>query len=249
MSLLREYIKELLVEDMDRRQALAKDLEASENWPTKKASKHRRYQFDPSKALPSGKVLKKAFHKHADQTFMNSLTTVHWADNPTMIKNMLKASSRDEVSTSAYLPGELKKTGTGAYGNYGLEIKGHISLLANNMDAINTGGSRDFEVDIGLYANPHRTASSGKNKGVKKTYAPSAYSSDKESIVVLDKSDWNPQGADDGVYNNEALVDNWKPVAVIISHEENYEDGELEELEAFAKEHDLEVKRTKGLLG
>ena len=246
MKLLREYIRELLVEDTDRRQALAKDLEASENWPTKTADRHRRHQFDASKALPSGRVLKKAFHKHADQAFMNSLTTVHWADNPTMIKNMLKASSKDEISASAYLPGELKNTGTGAYGAYGLEIKGHISLLANNMDAINTGGHRDFETDIGV-DDSHRTASSGKNKGVKKTYTPSAYGNDKDAIVALDKSDWNPQGADDGVYNNEALVDNWSPVAIIISHEENYEDGDLEELEGFAAEHGLEVKRTKGM--
>lgn len=243
MSLLREYIRGLLIEDAARRQALAKDLEASENWPTKTADRHRRHQFDASKALPSGRVLKKAFHKHADPTFMNSLTTVHWADNPTMIKSMLKASSKDEVSASAYLPGELKNTGTGAYGNYGLEIKGHISLLANNMDAINTGGQRDFAGDD----DSHRTKSSGKNKGVKKTYIPSAYGNDRDAIVVLDKSDWNPQGADEGVSNNEALVDNWKPVAIIISHEENYEEGELEEMESFAAEHDIEIKRTKGM--
>lgn len=241
--LLREYIRELLVEDAGRRQALAKDLEASENWPTKTADRHRRHQFDASKALPSGRVLKQAFHKHADPAFMNSLTTVHWADNPDMVLSLLKGSSKDEISTSAYLPGELKDTGTGAYGAYGLEIKGHISLLANNMDAINTGGQQDFAGD----GDSHRTKSSGKNKGVKKTYIPSAYGNDKDAIVVLDKSDWNPQGADDGVYNNEALVDNWSPVAVIISHEENYEDGDLEELEGFATEYGLEIKRTKGL--
>ena len=246
MNLLREYVRELLTEDQSRRQALAKDLEGSEHWPTKIASRHRRHDFDPSAALPSGRVLKQAFHKHVDPAFLSSLTTVHWADNPTMIKNMLKASSKDEVSTSAYLPGELKNTGTGAYGAYGLEIKGHISLLANNMDAINTGGHRDFETGMGE-DDSHRTASSGKNKGVKKTYIPSAYSSDKESIVVLDKSDWNPQGADDGVYNNEALVDNWKPVAIIVSNEENYEDGDLEILESYADEYGLEIKRTRGM--
>jgi len=241
MNLLREYIRGLLLEDAARRQALAKDLESSENWPTKTADRHRRYQFDPSKALPSGRALKKAFHKHADSAFMNSLITVHWADNPDMILALLKGSNKDEVSTSAYLPGELKDTGTGAYGAYGLEIKGHISLLANSMDAINTGGQRDFANDS------HRTKSSGKNKGVKKTYIPAAYGNDKDAIVVLDKSDWNPQGADDGVYNNEALVDNWQPVAIIISHEENYEDGDLEELEGFAAEYGLEIKRTKGM--
>lgn len=246
MNLLREYIRELINEDAERRQALAKDLAGSDNWPIKKGDRHRRSQFDPELALPSGRVLKKAFHKHADQAFMNSLTTVHWADNPTMIKNLLKGSSKDEISTSAYLPGELKNTGTGAYGAYGLEVKGHISLLSNNMDAINTGSTRDFYDLFGVENDAHRTASSGRNKGVKKTYVPSGYARD-NAIIALDKSDWNPQGADDGVYNNEALVDNWRPVAIIISHEENYGDGDLEEMESFAAEYDLEVKRTKGM--
>jgi len=245
VKLLREYIRETLTEDLARRQALTKDLEDAENWPTKTASKHRRSKFEPGLALPSGRVLKKAFHKHADQSFTNSLTTVHWADNPEMIVTLLKGSSKDEVSTSAYLPGTLKDTGTGAYGAYGLEIKGHISLLANNMDNINTGAH--LPSIGGPEDDSHRTKSSGKNKGVKKTYIPDAYSKDVNPILVLDKSDWNPQGADDGVYNNEALVDNWHPVAIIISNEEDYEDGDVEKLEGYANDLGLEIKRTKGM--
>jgi hypothetical protein len=243
MNLLREYIRELLVEDLARRQALAQDLEGAENWPTKTASKHRRYKHEPSLALPSGRVLKKAFHKHADKSFTNSLTTVHWADNPEMIATLLKGSSKDEISTSAYLPGELESTGTGFFGAFGLEIKGHISLLANDMNQITTGGARDF-VD----ADPHRTQSSGNNKGVKTTYIPDAYASDKNSILVLDKSDWNPFGADDGVTNNEALVDNWKPVAIITSKDYTtfYDDEEWLYIKKLAQEQGLEIKRTKG---
>jgi hypothetical protein len=242
MKLLREYIRNLLTEDAASRQALAKDLEGAENWPTKAASKERDWQFEPSKARLSGRVLKQAFHKHADQSFASSLTTVHWADNPDMISSMLKGSSKDEISTSAYLPGELKNTGTGAYGAYGLEIKGHISLLANSMDDINTGGGLDS-----IYADHHRTASSGKNKGVRKTYVPSAYSDDKNPILVLDKSDWNPSGHFEGIANNEALVDNWHPVAIVISNKESYEDGDAEYLEDLAKEHGLKVKHTEGM--
>ena len=245
-SRVRDYVRRFLAEDPARRQALAKDLEGAENWPTKTASRHRRYQFDSSKALPSGRVLKKAFHKHADQAFMKSLTTVHWADNPDMIATLLKGSSKDEISTSAYLPGELQDTYSGAYGAYGLEIKGHISLLANNMDVINTGGQSDPDYPSD---DSHRTKSSGKNKGVKKTYIPSAYASDKDALVVLDKSDWNPQGSDVGIYNNEALVDNWSPVAIIITNEEYYEDGDVDKLEAYADNFGLEIKRTKGELG
>ena len=64
---------------------------------------------------------------------------------------------------------------------------------------------------------------------------------------MLSKSDWNPYGADDGITNNEALVDNWRPVAIITSNEEYYDDGDMEELARLAKEHGLEIKGTKGM--
>ena len=243
-NLLREYIRKLLSEDLARRQALAKDLESSEEWPMKSGDKHRRSMFDADLQFPAGKVLKKAFHKHADPAFMNSLTTVHWADDPDAILDLLKGSSKDEVSTSAYLPGELSNTGTGAMGKVGLEIKGHISLLANNMDHVVTGGVADFWLLD--RQDPQRSASSGRNKGVKKTYLPKGYARD-TAIVVLDKSDWNPVGAEDGITNNEALVDNWRPVAIVVSHEDSYEDGDMEMLEGFAEEYGLEIKRTKGM--
>ena len=242
MNLLREYIRGLLTEDAKRRQALAKDLKAAEGWPTQTASRHRRYEFESTTALSSGRILKQAFHKHADQSFMNTLITVHWTDYVGMIKKLLEGSSKDEVSASAYLPGELKNTGTGSYGAFGLEIKGHISLLANDMDQIVTGDLRDF---IGV--DPHRTKSSGRNKGVKKTYIPDAYGSDKTPILVLDRDDWNPYGAEDGITNNEALVDNWRPVAIITSNEDSYDDDDWLYIEKLVKRFGLEIKSTKGM--
>ncbi len=244
MSILRKYIRGLLIEDLTRRQALAKDLESSETWPMKTGDKHRRSQFDADSQFDSGRELKKAFHQHADRAFLNTLTTVHWVEYGGALKKMLKGSSRDEVSTSAYLPGELKNTGTGAMGAIGLEVKGHISLLANNMDWIVTGGESDFWLLD--RQEPHRAASSGRNKGVKKTYTPSGYARD-NAIVVLDKDDWDPVGADDGITNNEALVDNWRPVAIVTSNEENYEEDDWLYIEKLAKEYDLEIKSTKGM--
>ena len=248
MNLLREYIKRILSEDITRRQALAKDLEASEKWPMKAGDKHRRSDFNADLQFDSGRELKKAFHKHADRAFLDTLTTVHWTDYPGELKKLIKGSSRDEVSTSAYLPGELENTGTGAMGEFGLEIKGHISLLANNMDWVVTGGISDFWLLD--RQEPHRTASSGRNKGVKKTYTPQGYARD-NAIVVLDKADWNPVGADEGITNNEALVDNWKPVAIWTSREDlrsyGEDDHDWEHMEILAKKYGLEIKSTKGM--
>jgi len=241
-ALIRRYVKGIILEDATRRQALADDLRGAEEWPTQTASRHRRHEFNAGSSLSSGRVLKKAFHKHADKSFMSSLTTVHWADSVEMIISLLRGSSKDEISTSAYLPGKLKDTGTGAYGAYGLEIKGHISLLANNMDHIITGLHHEVGTD-----DSHRTKSSGKNKGVKKTYIPDAYGSDKDAIIVLDKADWNPSDAEVGIYNNEALVDNWVPVAIITSNEDFYEDGDLQRINDLAEEYNIEVKGVAGM--
>lgn len=242
-ALIRRYIKGIILEDAARRQALADDLRGAEKWPMKTGDKHRRSKFDADLQFSSGKVLKKAFHKHADRAFLNTLTTVHWVDHgyPWALNKILKGSNKDEVSTSAYLPGELKNTGTGAMGAIGLEIKGHVSLLANNMDHIVTGGIRDFED-----ADPQRTASSGRNKGVKKTYVPSGYARD-NAILVLDKADWNPVGADEGITNNEALVDNWRPVAIVTSNERDYDEDAWLQIEKMAEKYGLEIKSTKGM--
>ena len=61
---------------------------------------------------------------------------------------------------------------------------------------------------------------------------------------ILDQSTWRP---DKTRSNNEALVDNWRPVAIVVSHEDSYEDGDMEMLEGFAEEYGLEIKRTKGM--
>ena len=66
LFLLRKYIKGLLSEDITRRQALAKDLEASTGWSMKTGDKHRRSKFDADNQFVSGRELKKAFHTHAD---------------------------------------------------------------------------------------------------------------------------------------------------------------------------------------
>jgi hypothetical protein len=117
-------------------------------------------------------------------------------------------SSKDELSAAAYLPGEIK--GAGKFGNYGILIKGHITLLANDMDQLFTGSTDNYRA-----AFPEREEQSGINKGAEQIYEPEGY--EEYKIIVLDKEDWDPHIAGSaGSTNNEALVDNWSPMAIIV---------------------------------
>ena len=131
---------------------------------------------------------------------------------------MLKSpSNRDELSTAAYLPGKMP--GASAFGKYGLVINGYITLLANDMDALQTGYSKFYKK-----ADPERVKSSGANKGIGNV--------DDESIV-LSREDWDPND----FLGNEALVDNWKATGVIVP-DEDYDDM----VEVFDELYDITGK-------
>jgi len=209
MKLLREYIRSCLVEDTKRRSQLSQDLYGA-GWRDDEMLPEPQgvNKSDKVKAIAKqGKTLKQAFAKNADRTFLNSLTTIHWVDERGL-QDMLrgKVNSRDELSTSAYLPGNTKATGF--HGHFGMIVKGHITLLANDMDQLYTGVGEDYTT-----ADPERTKMSGSNKGIQQRYEPNAYSEYK--IIVLDKQDWAPTMTKGQEYN-EALVDNWTPTGIII---------------------------------
>jgi hypothetical protein len=156
----------------------------------------------------AGRVLKQAFAKNADRAFLDSLVTVHWTLGSDLINLLLgKVSSRDELSASAYMPGKVRSRGL--LGDFGMIIKGYITLLANDMDQLYTGKGEDY-----TSADPERTKMSGANKGIQQKYSPTEYS--KHEIIVLDRRDWFPKKNYRGRYNNEALVDNWSPLALIV---------------------------------
>ena len=95
--------------------------------------------------------------------------------------------------------------GTSAFGKYGLIINGYVTLLANDMDALQTGYSEFYKK-----ADPERVKSSGVNKGI-------GYVDDES--IVLSREDWDPND----FLGNEALVDNWEAIGVIVP-DENYDD-------------------------
>jgi hypothetical protein len=141
---------------------------------------------------------------------------------------MKGGSGRDELSANAFLPGQFHFGDWQWGGDFGLVVKGHITLLANDMDDLSTGSGQEY-----AKADPERTKMSGANKGVSKLYHPDTYESGGEvtsgpvpigeprnvstpPVMVLDKEDWQPRKGSSGSAWNEALVDNWRIVGIIL---------------------------------
>jgi hypothetical protein len=195
-------------------------------------SKTARFMAAQMKAyMELGRPIKKLFHKYADHEWLKTLTLVHYASAENVLK-VLKVPSKDELSAIAYLPGKLQGSN---WGTYGIILKGHITLLANDMDQLNTSTGAAY-----AKADPERTKSSGANKGIYKIWDAHHYL---EPLLVFDEEDWDPKHnksyGTHGIvhtYNNEALVDNWRPVAVFV--------GSL----ADASEHESLKQQMKHLL-
>ena len=216
MEILKvEDVPDELNEDEEARASFAKGLEkVSLKDPDVDSSKYQRVPRRSTKKdyAKAGRLIKQLYAKLADRAFLNSLKTVHWGGRAEMI-NIIKNYQnlkRDELSASAYLPSEdVYKVGPFGM-DFGVLIKGYVTLLANNMDDISSGSGKAYKEELP----PERTASSGANKGVGRVRYPGDY--EKFKIFVFDKEDYDPDKDWAGGPRNEALVDNWKIEAVII---------------------------------
>jgi len=229
MRSLQRYISEVLCEDVEKTKAFAKDLWKNKNFePKQRRSMYGVGPIDRTNsygfATKQGRIIKKLFAKYADRNFMNSLLTIHWAcvdDIDHLIKH---GQHRDELSCAAYLSGDVT---AGSYGRFGLLVKGYITLLANDMDRVMSGGTELYTV-----GGSQRTKMSGANKGVGITLPISryAYHPDEhddfdgmEPVVVFDKDDWSPRMFSGNIFN-EALVDNWQVEAIVV-FDDRYKDS------------------------
>ena len=214
MEILKvEDVPEELNEDEEDRAKFAKELE-------KLPSDFQDFTMQTLERIKRGKIVKRLFAKLADRQFMNSLKTVHWGYKKDILNLMKNAETRkrDELSTSAYLPNEgVSKVGPFGM-DFGILIKGYITLLANNMDDISSGTGKSYSDEF-----PERTKQSGANKGVSKLRYPSDY--EKFKIFVFDKEDFDPDKDWAGGPRNEALVDNWKIEAVIVPDDKDAEEN------------------------
>ena len=223
MEILKvEDVSDELNEDEEARASFAKGLEkASLKDPGVDSSKYQRVPRRSTKVdyAKAGRLIKQLYAKLADRAFLNSLKTVHWGGRAEMI-NIVKNYQnlkRDELSASAYLPSEAVYK-VGPFGmDFGVLIKGYVTLLANNMDDISSGSGKAYKEELP----PERTASSGANKGVGRVRYPGDY--ERFKIFVFDKEDYDPEKDWAGGPRNEALVDNWKIEAVIIPDNEDAE--------------------------
>jgi hypothetical protein len=235
MNLLREYIREFLTEDA---MGFVHDLAAASD----EFSDNGDIFFGGHPGKGGGKAIKRAFAANADYGFLDTLDTVHWTGDFYAMEG-LKGKGKDELSTTMTLPGE----NFDGLLDYGLWVKGRITLASNDMDKLYTGHFKPTdETDP---EQVHREKSSGKNKlpTVSKDY--SRYGQLKRGNefgekmaknipYVLDQATWNPAG----FAMNEALVDNWKPVGIILTNGDeinaisgmDYVEGTKEDIEEFA---------------
>lgn len=216
MKLLREYIRELLNEDP---MGFVRQLSKSKNYPEE--------FFGGTIPKEAGKDIKRAFADNADHTWLRTLDTVHWMFGPYEIKPLI-GKGRDELSATMTLPGDNFEPASDL--KYGLWIKGRITLATNNQDAMFSGFYDDYGPGREGSAEDvaHRDRSSGRNKrpSVSKDYSRygqlvpgNEYHEQMARNIpyVLDQSTW--QQPSPGQVN-EALVDNWKPVGVIVADPE-----------------------------
>ena len=220
MKLLREYIRALLTEDpmgFVHDLAAASDEFGGEGGPF--------FGGDPGRS--GGKAIKRAFAKNADHQFLSTLVTVHWGDVYGLEE--LVGAGKDELSTTMIAPGQPLVADSISH-NHGLLVKGRITLATNDQDELFSGNWVNYTgetADFTEEEQEQRRKSSGINKLPKVSKDYSLYGNLKRGSefgekrarnipYVLDQSTWDPRDWT----ANEALVDNWKPVAIVASGED-----------------------------
>jgi hypothetical protein len=216
-GLLRKYIRELLVEDP---MGFVHDLAAASEEFGEEGEMF--FGGDPGKG--GGKAIKRAFNANADHQFLSTLDTVHWVEDAYSLEYLI-GKSKDELSTTMTLPGDKLKNPPGML--IGLWVKGRVTLAANDHDQLFSGKWPDYtgpHADYTEEEQEQRQKSSGVNKlphvskdfsryGNLKRGDEFAEKMARNMPYVLDKSTWH-QGISGET--NEALVDNWKPVGIVV---------------------------------
>jgi hypothetical protein len=234
MRFLRKYIRQLLLED-------AFDFAKEAGMLQRAGDMQKEREMGRPVDRSSRRKIKDLFRKHADHQWLSTLVTVHWVGDQENLEDLI-GRGKDELSTSMTLPGDQLKWSD--YGSAGLWVKGRITLATNDMDDLHSGHQGDYKPapsDHWSYReNPteeeyeHQKKSSGINKQPKAIQKYSQYAkipdTEKSRDIfkkthlskfpyILDEDTWEEPGN----YPNEALVDNWKPMAIVLVDEDTIE--------------------------
>lgn len=216
MKLLREYIKALLREDS---MGFVHDLAASDKFDDG--------FFGGEIGKEAGRDIKRAFSKNADHQWLETIDTVHWVGDAYGLSSMI-GKGKDELSTTMALPGDPLRAIS--FLPFGLWIKGRITLATDTQDTLYSGKKGDYDAPHEGSEDEvtHRDKSSGRNKRptISKSYKNYGQlqrgNEHMEKMAnnipyVLDQSTWNPNNPSS---TNEALVDNWRPHAIVVASSE-----------------------------
>ena len=206
-STLKEYVSELLREDLKGFVDNTWDqLSYFANGTTTNFRRGHAEDDGGQDKWQKSRTVKQVWHDQADHQFFKGLTKVHWFSDREgtgrldyRLKWILEpGAGKNELSTTLYTPGDLISS---PWGRVGVEVQGFTTIAANDMDAIYTG-----------YSVRADNTEFHKNSGVPKR--PGSFSSHRAKNYILDKFSF------DGNWDNEGVIDNWKPVAIRVLRSE-----------------------------
>jgi len=152
--------------------------------------------------------VKRTWAAHADHAFMDSIRKVHWIRAGSTAEKSLRwmldpSNRRHEVSALGYRPeGKSLRSGI-EWGEVGVEIVGRTTLAANDMNALLSGYLGDT---------PEEKKSAWSNSGIPRR--PRRFGADYARFYVVDADSMKDAGEG---FGNEFIVDNWRPVRIIIA--------------------------------
>jgi hypothetical protein len=219
---LRDFINEVLSEDFE---SFSKEFKKPDAKRHLKFGAGASLLYDPTfeteegqAVKPQARDLKRLWNQHVDRAFIQSLDTVHWIHFWTgrlsknkargvdeivfNIKNRTKISGNDEMITSGYLPGQDLES---PLGWLGIMLKGHVTFAANDQNFVYSGLYKGFSgTEAPKNVDKHQKTSGVPRRPTLGTGQPEDYILDRSTFKVAD------------YHVNELIVDNWKPVAIVM---------------------------------
>lgn len=193
MKILEAFVKCVIAEDLEGFLRDTADIE----YYRKFDAENRTLPADEDTVAAARKI-KRAWARNVDRSFIQLLVKVHWIRmlDVKEFQKILDEGGKDELSATAFLPGEKLKTG---WSNFGVVVDGYVTLASNSMNSIYSGFS------YGKARDPMH-ASSGTPKRATLFTPVSA----KTYILDRDSFDTVMSGG------NELLVDNWKVTGLVL---------------------------------